>query len=495
MSVQVKPNGHTKEATTERSPVTTAAWNKLKQYLPSRDPDTDFWWKYSGLHLALMLEEAEYPPEKQIAALLFFYHWGAPYMGPTPFTDSSKVNWKSLVQPDGTPIEYSWKWPQAGAGAPEVRYDFEPIGAQAGMEWDPLCQLAAKELMGRLARSISEARVDNTWFYHFMSTLFEHDSTKLIAAAARGEHVSSTVLMAAEFLPRGVSFKTYIQPRLLGYPGVTPISVYEASIAGIEAKTPARAAVHDFLRNSEEGRLMCPFSVGVDNRAGSRLKWYFNSPHTRFASVRAILTLDGRVRSPHLERQLRDLDELIKGVLGLPADFPETEHPAVFLGAKSPYNLPPPPPPPPSSSADSSSAVDDSTPVTFAPGYPYYFDVAPGQDLPGVKWSLPVRNYDVGDFQVAKAFTAWMEKQGRGKYCGRYMSLLARMAAAKGTTLEESKGLQEFISVMLKLDGEIDVTTYFAALAWTEHEQQAVGEKNGSSSPLGRSTRRRGSNY
>ncbi|KAK5633970.1 hypothetical protein RRF57_009684 [Xylaria bambusicola] len=76
MSIQPKLNGYSNGTSAKASPVSTAVWNKLKQYLPSRDPDTDFWWKYSGLHLALMLEEAEYPPEKQMAALLFFYYWG-----------------------------------------------------------------------------------------------------------------------------------------------------------------------------------------------------------------------------------------------------------------------------------------------------------------------------------------------------------------------------------------------------------------------------------
>jgi len=64
------------KARAEGSNNTTQAWKTLTQYLPSRDPDTDFWWKYSGLHLALLLEEADYPPEKQIEALVFFYHWG-----------------------------------------------------------------------------------------------------------------------------------------------------------------------------------------------------------------------------------------------------------------------------------------------------------------------------------------------------------------------------------------------------------------------------------
>lgn len=64
------------KAGAEGSNNTTQAWRKLTQYLPSRDSDTDFWWRYSGLHLALMLEEADYPPEKQLESLIFFYHWG-----------------------------------------------------------------------------------------------------------------------------------------------------------------------------------------------------------------------------------------------------------------------------------------------------------------------------------------------------------------------------------------------------------------------------------
>lgn len=406
-------------------------------------------------------------------------------MGLAPRADGKAPKWKSLVQPDGTPIEYSWKWPQAGKGTPEVRYDIEPIGIHAGTQLDPLCQLAAKELMGRLASALPDSHVNNAWFHHFMSTLFEHDMTKLSAAAARGEPMSSTVLMAAELLPtKPLCFKTYIQPRLLGYPGVTPISVYESSISGIEAETPARAAVHDFLANSAEGKAMSPFSVGVDNAAGSRLKWYFNSPHTSFASVRAIMTLDGRVKTPHLERQLADLHELIKTVLGLPDDFPETEHPADFLGAKSPYSFPPPPP--------AADGVDAPPPSPVLPGYPYYFDVAAGQDLPGVKWSLPVRNYDRDDLSVAKAFTAWMEKQGRGKYCKPYMTLLTRLADKKGVRLEGSRGLQEFISIMLKANGEIDVTTYFSAHAFDEQKQKR--QLNGSASPR-RAILRRGEEY
>ena len=68
-------NGGTK-AKTQSSNHSTQAWRRLAQYLPSRDVDSDFWWMYSGQHLALLLEEAGYPVEKQVESLLFFYHWG-----------------------------------------------------------------------------------------------------------------------------------------------------------------------------------------------------------------------------------------------------------------------------------------------------------------------------------------------------------------------------------------------------------------------------------
>ena len=372
-------------------------------------------------------------------------------MGPAPRADGKLLRWKSQVQPDGTPIRYSWKWPQESGGHPEVRYDIEPIGAHAGTELDPLCQLASKELMTRLAMAIPDAGIDNTWFNHFMSTLFEHDNAKLATAAARGEPARSTVFIATEFLPSGVSFRTCVQPRLLGYRGLTPTHVYEDSIADIEPETPARTAVHEFLSTSTEGRLMRSFSLGVENRADPCLKWRFNSAHTSFASVSTILTLDGRVQHQHIEHQLNALRELINSLLGLSADFPDSQHSATFLSARSPSPAP--------------------------PGYSYYFDVGPGQELPEVELNLPLRNYSLNDLRVARVFTAWMESQGRGAYCERYMAVLERLAASSGLRLDESRGLQEFVSVSLRADGEMDVTTQFSAHAFAEMEQEKEREK------------------
>lgn len=51
------------------------AWQTLSQILPLRDADKDYWWGLTGLQLAHMLHEADYPLAKQYEALLFHYHW------------------------------------------------------------------------------------------------------------------------------------------------------------------------------------------------------------------------------------------------------------------------------------------------------------------------------------------------------------------------------------------------------------------------------------
>lgn len=51
------------------------AWKALSQYLPTRNPDSDYWWRLTGRQLAAILEAAGYPIEKQYEALLFHYLW------------------------------------------------------------------------------------------------------------------------------------------------------------------------------------------------------------------------------------------------------------------------------------------------------------------------------------------------------------------------------------------------------------------------------------
>ena len=53
----------------------TQAWKVLSQTLPSRGPDVDAWWQLTGRHLAVLLDAAAYPIEKQYECLLYHYHY------------------------------------------------------------------------------------------------------------------------------------------------------------------------------------------------------------------------------------------------------------------------------------------------------------------------------------------------------------------------------------------------------------------------------------
>jgi DMATS type aromatic prenyltransferase len=388
-----------------------------------------------------------------------------PHLGSAPRSNGVPIKWKSQLQLDGTPMEYSWKW-NTPTSEPNVRYGVEPISQCAGTELDPLNQQAARELLYRLACVMPS--VDLCWVNHFLATLFDHDNTKYAQEAAAGAHLSTSLLISVELLSSGPALKTYFQPRKLGQTGLMPLEYWETSINQLDPDNAARTALHDFLSSSPEGQSLTPFCLSVDNvePAKARLKWYFNSPHTSFASVRDIMTLGGRITSPHLTAQLAALHELIKTVTGLPADFPED---AEVPAAAAPQYGP--------------SAKDNFAELpTLLIGNVYFFDVAPGKALPEIKFYTPLRNYGRDDLALARGLTAWMEAHGRGSYCNRYLRMLESLAEHR--RLDEGWGLQTFLSCQFKSDGELDITSYLAPEAF--HSQRLARR---------RSTLRRGDGY
>ena len=382
-------------------------------------------------------------------------------MGPVPRPHGPALQWKSLLQPDGTPIEYSWKW-NTRDGEPDVRYDLEPIGPFAGTDLDPMNQQAGREMLHRLAKSIPS--VDLRWNHHFLSTLYDHDASKYADEVAAGITTppTSSILIAAEFSRKGAPrFKTYFQPRKLGQKGFLPVPEFGTAIAQLTPDCAARTTLLNFLTTHPEGKLLKPFSVSVDNVAPekSRLKWYFNTPHTSFASVREIMTLGGLVVTEHTAAQLADLHELIKGVLDLPAGFPEDaqvtdiKRPATAAAVNGN-----------STTATNGKSSDENAeePPPLMPGYAYYFDIAPGYALPEIKLNIPLKFYGRDDLNLARSTVDWMDARGRGAYGATYLNMLNRLAE---DALEETHGLQSFISCLFRRNGDLDITTYISAKA------------------------------
>ncbi|KIA75507.1 dimethylallyl tryptophan synthase GliD1 [Aspergillus ustus] len=445
--------------------ISTKAWEALSPCLPSRTPDLDYWWALTGTHLAIMLEAGGYSIEKQYEALIFHYHWVVPYMGPAPTADG-RLKWKSLLGVEGSPIEYSWKW-NTPTSKPDVRFTMEAINEFTGGPLDPLNQDASRRMLHRISEAVSS--VDLTWVNHFFATLYDHDQSKYVAEAAAGAHFTTTIMTALEFLPKGLNLKTYFIPRRLGQTsGQIPLAQWDESLAKLDPDNAAKAAVYEFLDGNHEGKLLSPFMLAVDDviPAKSRLKFYFQTPHTSFASVREIMTLGGKIQVP--EDQLNDLRTLIAAVTGLDTDFPEEEE----VPCAPEYNP---------------SAKDNfvELPILLQ-GYLYYFDIAPGATLPNIKFYTPVRRYGRDDLSLAHGTMSWMKSHGRGEYCDRYLSMLQALSPHR--PLDQGKGMQTYVSCLFRKNGELDITSYIGPEAFAPTRlANGHGQLNGAK----KATRRR----
>ncbi|KAM4065015.1 tryptophan dimethylallyltransferase domain-containing protein [Hirsutella rhossiliensis] len=382
---------------------TPKAWAALQPLMPPLHTDSDYWWKLSGPCLATLMEAAGYSAEKQFEALVFHYHWIIPYMGPAPSVDG-KLKWPSMFSKlNGMPMTYSWKW-NTPTAKPEVRYTLEATNLLSGSEMDPLNQDPTNELLRRL-RSVLPS-LDLTWMDHFLSTLYDDDRQKYTLEAVSGAKLASTTLVSAEFAHKGLTMKTWFIPRKLGYDhGKIPMELWEQSLAQLDPANAARAAVYDFIKTSSEGKMLSPFMLGVDNvtPSKSRIKMYFRTPHTSFASVREVMTLGGRIAFP--ETKMQELKSLVAAVACLNPDFDDNSEVRPTPGQGS-----------------GSKGISSDLPAILS-GFIYYFDIAPGGTLPDIKLYIQQRYLGQDDASMANGVMSWMENHGRGQFCQSWNEL------------------------------------------------------------------------
>lgn len=200
--------------------------------------------------------------------------------------------------------------------------------------------------------------------------------------------------------------------------------------------------------------------LAVDNvePSKSRLKLYFISAHSSFASVRRIMTMGGRKQVS--EDHLQELRSLISAVSGLAPDFPEDQ--------ETPFT---------------DSHYTNGTKNNFGElpeilhSYVYYFDIAPGKSIPDIKFYTPIRGYGPNDRKLAGHLIDWMDKRGRGNYAKEYLSVLEHLNQHR--RLEDGKGAHVYLSCLIKKDGELDITSYLGAEAVDPLQQQKPGRTRG----------------
>lgn len=393
-----------------------SALESIAKWFPPRSADVDWWWQVMGSHLQTMLSAGGYTISEQSEALLFFYHWVAPRMGPKP--TSSEAEWKSFMTDDYSPVEYSWKW-GFGDDAPEIRYSIEPIGHFAGTARDPLNQQATCDFLTQLQRSGLRG-LSLEWFDHFKHALLGPGSP----ASKVTETSQSTLFLAFEHGDGPIGAKAYFVP--VDAPNNSSSSQISRAIA--TAGCPNLVAINElnsFLQNDVHGRSIKPFMLGIDcvSPAESRLKIYSRSPVTTFDFVRHVMSFGGQRTG--LEEAEQQLHQLWKMVLGLPDDFP-TDKPLNFKSHET-------------------------------AGVLFYFDVAPKSALPDVKVYIPVHHYAPSDEVTANGLVKFLNDHGRGAYTQQYSEMLKDVATPEG--MSKSNGVHTWVTCAYK-KGKLVITSY-----------------------------------
>jgi DMATS type aromatic prenyltransferase len=171
------------------------------------------------------------------------------------------------------------------------------------------------------------------------------------------------------------------------------------------------------------------------------------SPHTKFSSVREIMTLGGRVNLPGLNVQLADLYDLIKAVTDLPLDACETDEIRPVSNGNSDVRSP-------------ENGLED----ILLHGNRYCFNITPGKTMPEIRMYLQLRLNGRDDSTIARGLVSWMEAHGRGAYCQAFLHML-RNGLGGHRRLDWSTGIQTSLACQFK-DGELEVTSYLGPEAF-----------------------------
>lgn len=339
----------------------------------------------------------------------------------------------------GTPIEYSWKWNTA-SNTPEVRYCIEAIGPATGTAQDPLNQIPSLQLLYCLKEKLEVPKLDLVLFHHFRNALYDHgQELAFMRQIEAGSFFHGTNMNALEFSRKGLFTKTYFIPRKIGITAKYPFSKWESAIRLLESNNPSLDTVRDFMCSNPEGKTLSPMMAAIDNipSRDSRIKLYFQTSRTSFACIKTIITLNGCITLS--DEKLADIRAFVAKITGFPDDFSDDTEMPGGIGNVSPINK----------------------------GVTYYFDIAPysSNPIPDVKLFVPVQRFGRNDLSIATGLCEWMTDRGRGQFCDGYMAALK--AIAKDGDLSKSHGVQSFASIMVKKNGDLDVTSYLNPVVYS----------------------------
>ena len=274
----------------------------------------------------------------------------------------------------------------------------EPIGLDAGTSQDSLNQFATNNF------------VDNYqhMFPYTELGLFRYFSKELLAynvkyednntAAATTDHRSRSFI-AIDFGKSSPILKAYFIPiikvRKTEHSTLTLVSQTITKLTDSEElKFPNYDILSDYLQTSTEGSKLEVemLSIYCVPSADSRLKMYLRSQSTSFNSIRANMTLDGKLEQTDLAKRIAELETLWSFVL-LPA-----------RGMKADEELP------------------DKAHRTA--GILYYYDIRYGVLIPTPRLYIPVRHYGINDTAIVNGLLHYLKNRGKDEAAGHYLKAL-----------------------------------------------------------------------
>ncbi len=372
-------------------------WRVMSKNLKHEETNAQLWWKSTGSLLATLLYEAKYSVTVQCDILLFYFLILTPQLGPHPQALRGYSPWHSFMTDDNIPIELSWEWGLRDK-SPVVRLSIEPIGLDAGTPQHTLNEFATNAVVDNFQHIYPST--DLSLFHYFSKELLTYnvergDNDRAWATVGHQSRSflafdfgETTPMLKAYFLPIFKAMET-------GQSTMALISQAIDRLSKLERLTfPSYEILSEYLRTSTQGSELQAEMLAIDcvAPASSRMKIYMRSRSTSFDSIRANMTLDGKLEQRDLDKGITELEKLWKMVL-LPARH-----------ATSSEELP---------------RKDHRT-----AGILYYYDIRPGQPYPIPRLYIPVRHYGETDTAIAMGLTRYLKTRGEGEIAGRYLKAL-----------------------------------------------------------------------
>ncbi|OOO11916.1 Aromatic prenyltransferase, DMATS type [Aspergillus oryzae] len=415
------------------------SWDIASMWLSDRKDEIQDWWDFSGPQLATLAHEAGYSTMTQIELLLFFRSVVLPRMGrfPDACRPRACAQSRSILTYDGSPIEYSWKWNNSANDHPEIRFCVEPVG-------DGLCAdgivggklRATDEILVQLAKRVPST--DLEWYHHFRDSfgLGHWTDGPLHEDAGTWQVRRPRMPVAFEFTPKGIVTKVYFTPpaTLDDMPSFNMFADVVRPIC--DKDTTALDESMEYLSRDPVGATLRPDVLAIDcvSPLKSRIKLYAGTAMTTFTSAISVLTLGGRI--PVTRHSIDEMWALFRMVLGLHDKFLQDEE----LPVQNPFQ------------------PSRAHPEDYYSGLLYYFNLAPGAQLPDVKLYLPVIRYGRSDADIALGLQRFMASSHRGQYVDGFQRAMEIISQRHKSG--NGHRIQTYIACSFDKDGSLSLTSY-----------------------------------